>query len=885
MPPLARLRSILTRLARPRRSEGELDEELAAYLELTVSEKLRAGADPAAARREALLELGGAEQVKESVRDVRTGIFIETALRDFCYGLRSLARTPAFTAAAVLALALGIGATTAIFSVVDAVLLRPLPYADPSRLVVVLHDRTNPVAPANYLDWKRQSTSFASMGAADYWTPNLTGIDPPESVQALRVTSDVLPLLGVAPSLGRLFVPEEERSGHDHSVILSDSLWRNRFGADRGILGRSVLLNGESYLVVGVMPRGFEFPPFWARGVSLWAPLALGERASSRDGQSLRIFARLKAGVPLGSARGEIAAITARLEKEFPGSNRGVEVNTLEEIVVGNIRPALLVLLGAVAFVLLIACANVAHMVLARSTTRRKEVAVRTALGAGRARLVRQFLAESLALALTGGAGGLLLASSGIRLLRAFGPAGIPRLETVALDVRVLAFAAGVTILTGLLFGLAPAVQSSRRDPAEALREGERGSTGDAGRGRLRSLLVASECALALVLLVGAGLMIRSFAALRRIDPGFDPRNVLTMTVSVAGSGQAAPGRRAAFYEQAVERVRALPDIESASAVNHLPLGGDIWGWSFTIEGRLVPAPGENPEATYRVVMPGYFRTMGIPLLRGRDISAEDRLGAPGAVVVNEWLARRYFPSEDPVGKRITFDGSRKADANWLTIVGVAKDAVRGDWAEESRAETYLAYAQTRTYLERPSSVYTYLTLVARARSDAAGQAPAVRRAIRSLDANVTIADVQTMQQVVASATAGPRFYLFLLVAFASSALALAAVGIFGVMSYAVSRRTHEIGIRMALGAGRRDVLRLVVGQGMAVALSGGAAGLLGAFLLTRLMKSLLYGVGATDPTTFLLAAPLLTLVAFGASYLPARRATRIDPITALRND
>jgi len=884
MPILARLRAFFERMARPRRAERELDEELAAYLELTVAEKVRAGADPAAARREALLELGGAEQVKESVRDVQTGVLVETALKDFRYGLRSLARTPGFTAAAVVALALGIGATTAIFSVVSAVLLRPLPYADPQRLAVVLHDRTNPVAPANYLDWKRQNTSFEAMGAADYWLPNLTGIDAPEGILAIHATSDLLPMMGVAPRLGRFFLPEEQAAG-EHVVVLSDRLWKRRFAADPALVGGQISLNGEAYTVVGVMPPGFEFPPFWARGTELWAPLDLASRAASREGQSLRVFARLKPGVALDRARAEIAAITARLEKEFPGTNRNVHVSSLEEIVVGDVRTPLYVLFCAVGCVLLIACANVAHMLLARASSRGKELALRAALGAGRGRLLRQLLTEGLVLSLSGGALGFLLAAAAVRLLRSFGPSDIPRLDTAGLDPGVLVFALATSVLTGLAFGLFPARKASLSDPAAALRAGGRGGTEGPGRSRLRGLLVASEFALAMVLLVGAGLLVRSFAALRALDPGFDPHGVLTLTVSVAGSAEAEPGRRAVFYEEALRRIRALPTVEEAGAINHLPLGGDTWLWPFAVEGRARGAPGTSPHAAYRVVLPGYFRAMGIPLLSGRDIGPGDRLDAPGVVVVNEWLARRFWPGESPLGKRITLDDRSSPDGSWLSVVGVAKNAVRGEWSAEPQEEIYLSYEQTRTYLERPSSIYTYMTLVARARGNPVAIAADVRSAIRSLDPAVTIGSVQTMEHVVSGSTAEPRFYLLLLAAFAGSALTLAAVGVYGVMSYAVSRRTREIGIRVALGAERRDVMRLVVGQGMGPALSGAAVGLGTALLVTRLMQSLLYGVRATDALTFLATGPLLALVALGASYLPARRATRIDPLTALRHD
>jgi putative ABC transport system permease protein len=864
--------------------ESEIDEEVRAYARMLADEKERSGMSAEEARRAAAIEVGGVEQVKENVRDVRLGTCLGTIAADARYGLRALGRNPGFAFAAVLALALGIGATAAIFSVVDAVLLRPLPYREPDRLAVVLHRRVNPVAPANFLDWKRQSTAFESMGAADNWVPNLTGGDEPESVQALRVTADILPMLGIRPLTGRVFLPEEEEPGKEHEVVLSHRLWQRRYAGDPKVVGQSLLLNGEPYTVVGVMPPGFDFPPFWATGTELWVPNVLAPRAANRGGQSLRVFGRLKRGVTLDFARAEMAAITARLEKQFPGSNREVTVNSLTDTVVGDVRPALLVLLAAVAFVLLIACANVAHMLLARAASRQREVAVRAALGASRSRMIRQFLTESLVLALFGGAGGVLLALWGTKLLVSLGPAHLPRLETVALDARVLAFTLGISLLTGIAFGLAPAFKASRRDLTESLREGERGATEGSQRSRLRNVLIASEFALALVLLIGAGLMLRSFAALEAIDPGFDPRRVLTLMVSVAGTREAEPPLRAGFYRQALERIRALPGVASESAINHLPLAGDIWGWSFTIEGRPIPAPGESPGAAYRVTLPGYFKAMGIPILAGRDIAESDDLRSPGAIDVNEWLAKRYWPGENPLGKRITFDDQDK-NPYWLTVVGVVKNTVRSDWAAAEEGEVYLSYLQHHKYLEDRGSHYSYLTFVVRAKVEPAALAASVRRVLASLDKSVTVSQVQTMEQVVTQATARPRFYLLLLAAFASIALVLAAVGIYGVISYSVSRRTHEIGLRMALGAGERDVLRLVVRQGMRVALAGAAAGLLGALLLTRLMSTLLYGVRSTDPATFLAVTLVLTGVAVVASYIPARRAARIDPLVALRHE
>ena len=878
----SRLASLWRNLVHRNRSERDLDDEVRAYAAILEDENMARGLPPEEARRQALIAMGGMEQVKEDVRAVRMGALLETVGQDARYGLRALAGAPGFTVAAVLALALGIGATTAIFSVVDAVLLRPLPYRDPARLAVLLHRGRNPVAPANFLDWKRDASSFESMGAADFWQANLTGVDRPERVQGLHVTANLLPMLGVPPLIGRLFGPEEDAPGREHTVVLGYRLWQRRFGGDPSVLGRTVTLDGEAHTVVGVMPRGFEFPPFWARGAEMWAAISLADRAANRTAQSLRVFGRLSPGTSLPQARAEIATLTGRLEQAYPGTNRDVRVLSLDDVVVGDVRAALLVLLGAVALVLLISCANVAHMLLARAAARHKEVALRVALGASRGRMIRQLLTESVLLASIGGAAGVTLAAAATRAVVAFGPADIPRLDATELDLGVLVFAVGVSFLTGIAFGLAPTVQASAPDLNRGLRESERGSTAGAGRHRLRRLLMASEVSLALVLLVGAGLMIRTFVALRGVDPGFRPDHLLTAVVSVTGSTAAAPGRRLAFYRDVLEQVRAMPGVVSAGAINHLPLAGDVWGVPFAVEGRPRPAVGESPHATFRAVLPGYFETMGLPLVRGRDFNDRDALGAPGSVVVNEWMARRHWPGEDPIGRRITFDDLDK-NPHWFTVTGVARDAARSDWAAPPEEEVYLPLLQSQRYLESPQPQYTYLTVVARTRSDPAAMVAALREAVRSADRGVTLSEVQTMDEVVARATASPRFYLLLLGTFAAAALALAAVGIYGVMSYSVARRTNEIGIRMALGARSGDVLRLVMREAVGVVAIGGGIGLGVAWLLTRLMGGLLYGVGAADPATFAGVGAVLTVVALLATYVPARRAVSVDPLKALR--
>jgi putative ABC transport system permease protein len=864
--------------------EREMDEEMRFHIEARAADLIRQGVPAQEATRQAKIEFGGMETAKERCRDAVGVSFVETLMQDVRHGVRAMSRTPVFTVTAVVVLALGIGANTAIFSVVDAVLLRPLAYRDPGRLVTILMDGEDPVSVANYIDWRDQSHSFTAMGAADYWSPNLTGDDaPPEHIDGLKVTQNVFPMLGVEPMLGRLFMEGEDKEGAEREVILSYRLWQRRFSSDPNVLGKPLVLDGNAYVVVGVMPQGFQFTPFWATHAELWAPNAFGTRIHDRGGNSLRIFARLKDGVSLAQARTEVAAITGRLEQQYPATNRNVVVTPLKEKVVGHIETPMLVLLGAVAFVLLITCANVAHMFLARAATRRKEVAVRAALGARRGRLVRQFLSESLLLGAFGGALGLLLAVVGTKALLALSPGNIPRVQTVSIDMHAALFLLVTTILTSVGFGLVPALQASSVNVNDTLKEGARGSNEGFRKSRLRNLLVVSEFALALMLLIGAGLMIRTFRALQAVDAGFNPHNVISMMVSVAGSKEADAGPREIFYRQLIERVRSLPGVETAGAINHLPLAGDSWGWSFVIEGRPKPRAGETPTAVYRMVTPGYFRTMRLPLIRGRDVTEADNETAPGVVIINERAAKEYWPGEDPIGKRISFNDEKAKALTWLTIVGITKDAKQEDWVATPFPEVYLAAFQNKDLLSNPKSYFAYITLVARTAGDPASIASAMKEVVWSFDRNLTISQVVTMDGVVAEATAQPRFEMLLLSIFASVALVLASVGIYGVISYSASRRTHEIGVRMSLGATRGQVLLLVARQGMYLALVGSVAGIAGSLLLSRVMAKLLYGVRPTDPATFAGVAVGLGVVAMLACYLPARRAMRVDPVAALR--
>jgi putative ABC transport system permease protein len=866
--------------------EREMDEEMRFHMEAHAAELVKRGVPRQEALRRARLEFGGLETAKSECRDAVGVGFVETLMQDLRHSVRGMLRTPVFALTAVIVLALGIGATTAIFSVVDAVLLRPLAYRDSSRLVTILMYGNGPVSAGNYIDWRDQSRSFATMSAAEYWSPNLTGVDSPEHIPGLKVTQDLFPMLGIDPMLGRLFLVGEDKEGADREVILSYRLWQRRFSSDPNVLGKPILLDGNAYVIVGVMPQGFQFAPFWATKAELWIPSAFTSRIHSSGG-SLRIFARLKDDVSVTQARAEMASITARLEQQFPGTNRNVVLTPLKEKVVGPIETPLLVLLGAVAFVLLITCANVAHMLLARAATRQKEVAVRAALGARRGRIIRQFLTESILLGGVGGALGLLMAVLGTHALISLSPANIPRVQTVEIDTHAALFLLAATILTSVGFGLVPALQASSVNVNDTLKEGGRGGSEGVHRNRLRSLLVVSEFALALMLLIGAGLMIRTFAALQAVDPGFNPHNVISMVVSVAGSKEAGAGRRGFFYHQLIERVRSLPGVQAAGGINHLPLAGDVWGWHFGIEGRPKPRPGESPHAVYRMVTPGYFAAMRLPILRGRDVTDTDNETAPGVVLINEQAGRQYWPGEDPIGKRISFDDDTKNPPTWLTIIGIAKDAKQDSWTDKATPEAYLAAFQNHDFLgdsgSEAQSHMSYITLVARSAGDPAAAAAAMKEAAWSFDRNLAISQVVTMDGVVAEANAQPRFEMMLLSIFAVVALVLAAVGIYGVISYSASRRTHEIGVRMSLGATRGDVLLLVVRQGMWLAVAGSMAGLAGALLLSRLMAGLLYGVKPTDPVTFAAVAAGLGVVAVLACYIPARRAMRIDPMTALR--
>jgi predicted permease len=819
---------------------------------------------------------------------------MQTLWQDLRYGARMLLKNPGFTLIAILTLALGIGANTAIFSVINGVLLRPLPYHEPERIVTLLHDGRFPVSPANFLDYRANSKSFAQMAAAEAWDGVLTGNDRPEQLIGLRMGEGLFGLLGARALLGRTLQAEDYQPGKDRVIVLSHNLWQRAFGGDPNVIGRNITLSGESYVVVGVTPPQFQFAPFWATRAEMWAPLDLRPRSTNRRGSSLRVFARLKPDVTLQQAQAEIDAMNKQLALAYPDANTGlnIRVDPLNEKVVGNIRRALLVLSGAVGFVLLIACANVACLLLARSAARQKEAAVRVALGASRWRIVRQLLTESLLLSLGGAALGILLAVWGVDWLTELLSGNsssfsvrLTRVNEIGVDATALGFTLAVSLLTSALFGLAPALAASKPDLDRALKESGRGTAG--GRRRLRESLVVAELALALVMLIGAGLLMNSFLKLRAIDPGFDPRNTLTMTVSLAGASQYVGPAREAFYRQLTDRLAALPGVESVGAINHLPLAGDTWSTPMAIEGRPLPPPGQDVVVTFRVSRPGYFQTMGVPLRAGRDFTERDTPDAPGVVVLNETLARRHWPSEDPIGKRVTLDDPRDNSRapQWLTVVGVVKDVKQISWTDAPSNEIYIPFQRSRGFFESTSGRYTSMTMVIRTTVDAQSLARTAEETVRSLDRNLPVSNVVTMEQVIADTLWQPRFNLQLIGIFAALAMTLAAIGLYGVMSYSVAQRTREVGLRMALGAQRRDVLKLVVGQGMKLALAGVALGLIASVALTRLMEKLLFEVSATDFSTFSVIAVLLTLVALVACWIPARRATKVDPMVALRCD
>ncbi len=821
---------------------------------------------------------------------------METLIQDLRFGVRLLLKNPGFSAVAVLALALGIGANTAIFSVVDAVIFRPLPFDHPERLVAAWErdlskgEDHDSVMAGNYVDWRSRSQVFEEMSAYAGASVNLTGLAEPERIRAARVSAGLFPLLGVQPEVGRVFSTDEDQPGHQRVVVISNHLWKSSFGGDVEIVGRSITLNNQDYVVVGVMPAGFALP--LNEESEIWTPLVFTpEELTLRNSHYLKVLARLKPGASMDQASAEMTAIAAQLENEYPKSNEGTgaALFPLHAEIVGEVKKPLLIFLGAVAFILLIACANVANLMLARAAARQREIAVRVALGASRWRLVRQMLIESLVLGLAGGAAGLLLALWGIEFLSAAAQQmSAPRARSIGLDARVLLFTFAASIVTSLIFGAAPALQASKPDLNDALKEGGR-SSGSVRRSRTRNLLVVSEMALAFVLLVGAGLLINSFLRLRAVDPGLHPENVLTMSISLPKQKYSQPEQVITFHRQLLEQVEAVPGIEYAGTVTALPYGGSINSFGYTIDSSV--SGDQTVSIVSQQASPDFFHALGIPLAAGREFNERDIDGAPAVVVISDSLAKRYWPDHDPLGHRIKW-GNKEFGSPWMTVVGVVGDVRLRGLDTPPRPTLYVPHLQlgepikTRagvTLRDLMSDDARSIELVVRAESGMAGLATAVRSAVWAVDANQPVTRVKTMEQVLADTMAVQRFSTWLLAIFAGIALALAAAGIYGVISYSVSQRTHEIGIRMALGAEQRDVLKLVVGQGMIPALIGLGIGIAGAIGLTRFMSSLVFKVSVTDPITFAVIASLLLLAAVVACYLPARRAAKVDPMEALR--
>jgi putative ABC transport system permease protein len=873
------LRAWLRRLAglfdRERR-DRELDEEIASHLEMHVEDNLRRGMEPAEARRQALIKLGGVDQTKELYRERRSLPFLETLVQDLRYAVRTLRMSPGFTAVAATTLALGIGVNTAIFSIVDAVLLRPLPFPDADRLVLVW--ATNAASGAtedvasypDFEEWKAQAASFAAVAAFTTRSMTVSGADEAALVPAMQVTPGFFETLGTGPAMGRALRAGEDQAGAAHVAVITDALWKERFGGRPDVLGQPVRMNEETFTVVGVMPPGVKISPGAAEQV--YVPIV---RDPSRNHGFLRVVARLRPGIPIARARAEMDLLTRRLAQQYPASNRSVGANVvpLVHAVVGKLRPGLLIFLGVVTLVLLIACANVANLSLARSAARRREIAVRAALGAGRRRIVRQLLTESIVLSLAGGGLGLLLSSWTARVLvavltRTF---QVPRIEGAGTDVRVLGFTLAVSLATGIVFGLAPALTAASPD-LQGLRESGRTATGGRRARRVRGALVVAETALALVLLAGAGLLLRSLLALRSTAPGFQAHNLLAVDFWLPRTRAASSSERQRFFERATGRVAAVPGVRATALVANLPLGGGYDTLGFQIPGRPAPAGAKGFKAQFNIASAGYFRTMGIRVIEGREFGGQDGESAPPVIVVNETAGRQFWPGEDPIGKQIVLSAASAP----RTVVGEVEDVRQLGLGVAPQPEIFLCNLQ-------PGPPWPWLTLVVRTSEDAAALAGTIRAAAASTDRDVPIAQVRTMEAVLAASLAQPRVYAALLGAFAALALALASVGLYGVVSYTVAQRTHEMGIRVALGADRRDLVRLVLRQGLLLSLAGTLIGVLAAIGLTRVLTHVVPTVRPGDPLTLAAVAAVLIAVALAASVLPARRASRIDPTVALR--
>jgi putative ABC transport system permease protein len=877
------VRVLISRL-RGRLSMGRVDKEfqreLDEHLEMLTAEGIGRGLAPETARREARMRLGGMTQLRETNRDLQGLPFLDTLFQDLRYGLRTLRKSLGFTSVAVLTLALGIGANTAIFSVIHAVLLSPLPYDHPERIVLIWE--SNPaagfnqfaVSPPNYADWQKESSSFEYMASAARGNFNYTGGAEPEQLSGARVAAPFFSVLGVQPALGRTFVAEDDVIGKAHVVVLGRGLWMRRFGGDRNIVGKALTLDGQTYTVIGVMPEGFQVPS----RVELWLPSEFTPRdlgPGARGAHYLRVIGRLKPGVSIEQAQTEMTGISKRLEQQYSRVNKGWTslVISLNESTVGNVRATLLVLFGAVGFLLLIACANVANLLLARAATRQREIAIRTSLGAGRWRIARQLLTESILLSTMGSALGLLLAEWGVRALRTLPPSNLPRAAGIQLDLTVMGFTAVLAFATGLMFGLVPALQDLRNAPAETLKEG--GRTSSAGRHGIRNSLVVVETTLALVLLIGSGLLLKSFLRLQSVDPGYQSKNLLTANVSLPESKYASDPQQAQFFHQLLARLGSLKGVQAVGAASSNPLLGQGYSFVFATKELAALAPTEQPSAGFYTVSPDYFHALGIPLLTGRYFTPQDTAGGPRVAIISQSVAKQFFRGRNPIGQRVFIGNSGPEKGQiWREIVGVVGDVKDEGLDAAGSMALYEPYFQ-KTWSE--------MTIFLRTGSDPSQMAGALRSQVLALDKDQPVAAIATGNELMASAVERPQLRTLLLAVFAGVALVLAGFGVYGVMSNTVAQRTHEIGVRMALGAQQGSMLRLVVGKGLRLTLIGVALGTAGAMLLTRLMKGFLFQVTPTDPETFAAVAFFLVLVAFIASYVPARRAMRVDPVVALR--
>ena len=862
------------------RSDRELAREIESHLELQVDDLVKAGMTPDEARRRALGTLGGLERTREEYRDRRGVPMLENLIRDLRHAARGLAKNPGFTLAAIVVLGLGIGANTAIFSVVNAVVLRPLPFPEADRIVRLWHtpplqftgQPVFPLSPANFIDWKAQSQVFERAAVYRIGRRIITGNGEPYALTAANASADLLPILGLSPILGRGFTAEDDNAGGPMTVVLTEATWRSRLGSDPSVIGRPMTIAGVPRTVIGVVPTA----PAFVDTVQIWLPLAwTAEERAVRNNHNYRSVARLKPGVDVATAQADLSTIARRLEEQYPADNNdwGALVLRLQDDIVGTTRSALFVLLGAVALVLLIACANLANLLLVRTLGRAKEIAVRSALGASRLRVLQQLLAEGALLGVGGGLAGWLAATYGVQALVATFGASIPRASEIAIDARVLAFTAAVAVITGLASAVFPAWRMTRRDANEALKEGQGRGNSSAGDGRVRRYLVVSEVALAIMLLIGAGLMIRSLSGLRAVNPGFDSRNLLTATVGIPGSRYPTPEARMRFFERALENIRALPGVESAATTDSLPLRGGS-SQSVAVEGAPPVPESELPVVAVRLASPGYFQTARIPVQAGRDFTDADIQGRPLVAIVSEVAARRLWPNESPIGKRIALPLVSKEPREIVGVVG----EVMMSTLEESAPETTV-------YVPSRQLNFGVAALVVRTSSSPESLTRSLIGAVQAVDPQIPVLDIATMDSIVEQSLGQKRFAMILLGGFAALALALAAIGIYSVLAYTVRQRVREIGIRMALGAPATGVFRLVAVEGLKPTLLGVAIGLALAAAFSRVMSTMLYGVGAHDASTYVAVGSLVVMVSLLATVLPVFRATRIDPVVTLRSE